>query len=207
MGLFDFMKKKAPVSNKKPQVAIAETNSFGELYDRLTPEGELPFGWVTRNKMFCQRINREYSHFLNLWLESRNKSPLEQYSALKSFVQYLEDVEKLCKSNGECFEFWFREILTGTGYVETRKKELEELTANFDKMQTNYDRRNDQLCNLDNRIIKILINNPGILQADFVKMFDPLIQSDVREKLYFMEKAGKLERIKSGRSYILHYKK
>lgn len=207
MGLFDFMKKKDTVSKQNPQASMTETNSFGECYDRLTQEGELPFGWVTKNKKFCDRINREYSHFLNLWLESRNKSPLDQYAALKSFVLYLEDVEKLCKSSGECFEFWFREILTGKGYVETRKKELEELTANFNKMQTNHDRRNDQLCNLDSRIIKILIDNPGVLQSDFVKMFDPLIQSYVREKLYFMEKAGKLERVKSGRSYILHYKK
>ena len=91
--------------------------------------GELPWGWVTRNKAFCDRINSEYSHFLNEWLQSIRKSPMERYSALKSFVLYLEDVEKLCKSKGECFEFWFREILTGKGYVDKRKKELEELTA------------------------------------------------------------------------------
>ena len=84
MGLFDFVKKKAPV-----------TNSFGERYDRLTHDGELPWGWVTRNKEFCDRINGEYSYFLNAWLQARHKSPTEHYSALKSFVVYLEDVEKL----------------------------------------------------------------------------------------------------------------
>ena len=124
MGLFDFMKKKTPATN-------TETNSSGERYDRLTPGGELPWGWVARNKEFCDRINKEFSHFMNAWLESRNKTPLEYYSALKSFVVYLEDVEKLCKSKGECFEFWFREILTTTGYTEKRKKELEELIANL----------------------------------------------------------------------------
>ena len=91
--------------------------------------GELPWGWVTRNKEFCDRINGEFSHFLDAWLESRHKSPMEQYSALKSFVVYLEDVEKLCKSKGECFDFWCQEIITGKGYIEKRKKELEELTA------------------------------------------------------------------------------
>ena len=133
MGLFDFMKKKSPVIKQQPQEAKTETNSSGECYDRLTPDGELPWGWVTRNKEFCDRINGEYTYFLNAWLQARNKTPLEQYSALKSFVLYLEDVEKLCKSKGECFDFWLHEILTGKGYIEKRKKELEELTAKFDK--------------------------------------------------------------------------
>ena len=118
MGLFDFLKNKATV-----------TNSYGERLDRLTTDGELPWGWVTRNKEFCDKINSEYTHFLNTWLQARSKSPKEQYSALKSFVVYLEDVERLCKSKGECFEFWFHEILTGKEYVEKRKKELEELTV------------------------------------------------------------------------------
>lgn len=190
------MKKKAPVPKKQPQATA----------DRLTTDGELPFGWVTRNKEFCDRISGEYSHFLNMWLESRNKSPLDQYAALKSFVIYLEDVEKLCKAKGECFEFWFREILTGKEYIQKRKKELEELTENLDELQANYNKRNNLLPDLDYKIINILINNPGVLQSDFVKMFDPLIHNDVREKLYFMEKEGKIERTKSGRSYILHYK-
>lgn len=112
--------------------------------EHLTKEGELPWGWHTHTKEFTNKVNNEYSYFLNMWIEARNKSPKELYEALKSFVLYLEDVEKLCKSKGECFEFWFREILTGKGYVEKRKKELEELTANFDKLQANYEKRNKQ---------------------------------------------------------------
>lgn len=95
--------------------------------------GELPWGWVTRNKEFCDRINGEYTQFLNAWLQARSKSQNEQYSALKSFVVYLEDVEKLCKSKGECFDFWFHEILTGKGYTEKRRKELEKLTVILNK--------------------------------------------------------------------------
>lgn len=95
--------------------------------------GELPWGWVTRNKAFCEKMQEEYSYFLNNWLDTRGKLSLEQYSALKSFVAYLEDAERLCNSKGECFAFWFREILTGNGYVAKRKKDLEELTATLKK--------------------------------------------------------------------------
>ena len=95
--------------------------------------GELPWGWVTRNKEFCDKINGEFSYFLNAWLQSRHKTPVEHYSALKSFVVYLEDVEKLCKSKGECFDFWFHEILTSKGYIEKRKGELENLAVKLSK--------------------------------------------------------------------------
>lgn len=131
MGLFDFIKKIDTVTKQQPRATQTETNHLGEQYDRLTPDGELPWGWVTINKEFCDRITGEFSYFLNTWVESRHKTPMDHYSALKSFVVYLEDVEKLCKSKGECFEFWFREILTSKDYIDSRKKELEELTANL----------------------------------------------------------------------------
>ena len=117
MGLFDLMKKKSPTPQR-----VAHG-------DRLTPDGKLPFGWVTKNKDFCDRINGEYSYFLNTWVDARKKSTKEEYWALKSFILYLEDVEKLCRSKGECFEFWFREILTSENYIDMRKKELDELEA------------------------------------------------------------------------------
>ena len=129
MGLFDFMKKKSiPTKN--------ETNSFGESFDKLTEAGELPFGWVYRNKNFVDKINREYSVFLNIWLESKNKSPMQRYSALKSFVLYLEDVEKICISKGECFEFWFYEILASKDYIQMRKDELRELIKTIKEVET-----------------------------------------------------------------------
>lgn len=231
MGIFDFLKKKEHKNENEPNIlsgngiisyiksnlknptqenvlkVLERVAKPDDDLEHLTKEGELPWGWHNHTKEFTNKVNNEYSHFLNLWLESKSKSPLDQYSALKSFVLYLEDVEKLCKAKGECFEFWFYEILTEKKYVEDRKKELEKLTANFNKLQADHDKKNLLLSTLDNRIIKMLIDNPGILQSQFVKMFDPIVQNDVREKLYLMEKAGKLERTKSGRSYTLHYKK
>lgn len=117
MGLFDFRKKKSPVPQRV------------EHGDRLTPDGELPFGWVTKNKDFCDKINGEYSYFLNTWLDTRKKSIKEQCWALESFILYLEDLEKLCGSKGECFEFWFHKILTSENYIAMRKEELEKLQS------------------------------------------------------------------------------
>ena len=127
MGIFDFMKEINVPKKQQPQKQKAETNMYGERYDKLTADGELPFGWFYRNKEFTTKIQNEYSYFLNMWLDARRKAPKEQYSALKSFVLYLEDAERLCKSKGECFEFWFYEILASKDYIEKRKKELDDL--------------------------------------------------------------------------------
>lgn len=207
MGILDFLKKKATVTKQQSPPQKAATNSLGERLDRLTHDGELPWGWHTYTKEFTSKINGEYSYFLHLWIDSKNGSPKERYQALKSFVLYLEDAEKLCKSKGECFEFWYYNIVASKDYIAKRKSELEELIANFDKLQADFEKRAVHLSDLDGRIIKMLNDNPGVLQSEFVKMFDQIVQNDVREKLYFMEKAGELERTKSGRSYILNYKR
>ena len=113
MGIFDLLKSKKEAT---------PTN-----FEHLTKEGELPFGWTYKNKDFIEKTNNEYSFYLNNWLNSRNDEPKKQYETLKSFIIYLEDVERLCKSKGECFEFWFYEILTTPDYIQKRKEELKKL--------------------------------------------------------------------------------
>ncbi len=121
MGLFNFTKK------KKVQV-----NSFGEPLDRLTPEGELPWGWIYAHKDFTQKLESEYRQFLHAWLDSRKKSELEQYAALKSFVMYMNDVKVLCKNKGECYNCW-RDVLFTDEYLARETKELETLEAKLKK--------------------------------------------------------------------------
>lgn len=232
MGILGFIRKmagitkeppKPTIEKKKLKITFTETingetipltdepaenddERFSPDLEHLTQKGNLPWGWCTHNKNFIDQIQCDYSYFLNMWLDSRSKSPREHSWALKSFVVYLEDVEKLCKTKGECFEFWFYEILITRDYIAKRKSELDELTSNLKELQAAFVKRNKELPDLDERIIKMLIEHPNVLQSDFVKMFDPVVKNDVTEKLYFMEKSGQLERTKSGRSYILHYK-
>jgi hypothetical protein len=130
MGLFNFKKNQPILSTKRLKVQSTQDDNLLHL----TKDGELPFGWIYRNKEFTDKIKSEYSYFLNLWLNSRNGSPKDRYATLKSFVMYLEDVEKLCKSKGECFEFWFYHVLTSPDYLEKRKEELKHLTTNLDQL-------------------------------------------------------------------------
>jgi hypothetical protein len=183
MKLFNFKKKNTP-----PQNISNET---------LTKEGDLPFGWASRNKNFVNKIQSEYSCFLNNWIDSRTKSPKEQFAALKSFVLYLEDVEKLCKSKGECFEVWFYDQIVSKEYLEKRKFELDELIKNFDQIESAYNKKQQEMYKLDKKVIEALKQNDGILQSEFVKLFDPIVKHEVAGLLYSLDKEGIIQRTKS----------
>lgn len=190
--LFNFKKKNTPQQNIPNET--------------LTKEGDLPFGWIYRNREFVSKVENEYSYFLNNWIDSRTKSQKEQYAALKSFVLYLEDAEKLCKSKGECFEVWFYVLIASKEYIEKRKSELDDLTKNFDQIETTYKIKQQEMNELDKKVIDALKKNDGILQSEFVKLFDPIVKNEVASLLYSLDKEGIIQRTKSGRSYILHFK-
>lgn len=196
------------INGETKKVEISDVEEEENLTDveYLKKYNELPFGWIYRNRGFIEKITGEFSYFLNMWIDARKKSPKELYPALKSFVTFIEDAESLCKSKGECFEFWFYVIIASKYYISERKQELNDLSANLEHLQKQYEEKTSLLIGLDDEIIRSLQENDGILQADFIKMFDKYIQSEVSSKLYFMAKSGEIERIKSGRSYILHYK-
>lgn len=212
MGLFNSKKKKNQpvVSFKWEGTQVTQDDNW----EHVTKINELPFGWVSRNKEFTDRIQNEYSYFLNLYVESRTKSPRERYSALKSFVLYLEDVEKLCKSKGEYFEIWFHNILTSPDYIQKRKNELENLVANMNSLQEEYElkswkeeEKQKKIIEMKPKVVMLLKANDGILQSDFWKLFDDEIsRMAATDIVYALIREGQIERIKSGRSFILRYK-
>ena len=211
MGLFDFIKKKSQTI-LNPEVLDAQVVQDDNL-EHLTKDGELPWGWIYKNKEFTDKINNEYSYFLNAWLNSKNKSPMERYAPLKSFVLYLEDVQKLCVSKGECFELWFYECIASKDYIEKRKNELNHLVVNMDSLQEHKvqkqkeEEKQKRIVEMKSDVILLLKENDGILQSDFWKLFDDeMCRMAASEIVYALTKEGKIERIKSGRTYTLHYK-
>lgn len=177
-----------------------------ENMDKLDKDGNLPWGWIAAHKEFIDERTAEYTYFLNNYCEARSKSPLEKYGALKSLVLYLEDAKKLCYSKGECFAKWYDGIIASPEYIEKRKAELAELESNFHRLQDDWEARQKLLAGLDEKVWNTIKDNDGILQADLVKKFDGCVKNDISDILYHWDKEGKIERIKSGRSYALHLK-
>ena len=97
--------------------------------------------------------------------------------------------------------------MTGSDYVKKRVVELEELEKNIHDLQDLYERKQKAMYCLDKKVMEALKQNDGIVQADFLKLFDTSIKSEVSEMLYLWSKEGRIERTKVGRSYVLHLKK
>ena len=124
MGLLDFLGLK-----KQQPVQPVRTNSFGEQLDRLTPDGELPWGWIAANKQFTDKIQNESQYFLNQWMDAERKGALEEYAALKSYLIYLDDAKRLCESHGECFAKWFSDIIASQKNINKWTAKLKAIEA------------------------------------------------------------------------------
>lgn len=205
MGFLNLFKKDKP--KKKPEHQPSslqiEWEEVGDTPESDTTEDDtnLPFGWVTHNKEFIEPIEKEFSYFMNIWIDARNKSPKELYSALKSFVRYMEDVKRLCSSKGKNFECWCNTILIKDEYFNIRKEELEDLSTKWVEMQKEYELKQKLLSTLPSDLMDFLNDNNGILQSDVYKHFNPIAKLEIQSLLYEWGETGKINREKSGRSY------
>lgn len=201
MGLLRFFKKADPVSGKGTNLADDSTDM-----EHLTPDGDLPFGWFSRNKEFIELHQTEYTFFLNAWIESRNSAPRDQMNTLASFIQYMNDVKRLCTEKGECFEYW-RETLFADDYLSERTSELQCLRKNIAALTDKYDMdqriQTEIVPALNAELQSIIHKNPDILQTDVYKMYAPEVKQYISEALYYMEKSNTITRTKQGRTYAL----
>lgn len=206
-GLVSFVKAnlKKPTDQNVLE-AVREIAKPDADQEHLTKDGELPWGWHTLNKGFTDKMRSEYSYFLNDWIEARKQSPKRQYETLESLVLWLNDAKKLCFSKNECFAKWFTSVIANDEYIAKRQAELDELIKNFDSLNREWNVRQSMLPDLEKNVKEKLMQYDGILQPEFVKMFDEAIQQDVKDVLYRMDKEGVLQRTKQGRSYVLHMK-
>lgn len=179
--------------------------------EHLDEEGELPWGWHTTTKDFTEKTKVEYSLLLKTWWDAKDSgNPIAEHEALQPLIAYMDGIKKLCESKDECFAFWCNNILIGEGVIERRKEELKNLELNMNTKIQEYEARQKaetfKKTLTDEMIISVLKQNSDIAQKDFYKLYDPDFKSALSEKLYFMAKEGKIERVKAGNSYILKIK-
>lgn len=193
MGLFNKLLK----SNAK-----VKTNNFGQRLDRLTPEGELPWGWIYENRDFVKDVEQEYKIFFDSWISAKRESVKVRYAALKSLVLYTEDIKSLCAKKGECFARWASINVADDSMLEELKNELKYIEDHRAELEEKYE--------MEQRIQKqlpgIVRDNPGILQTEVYKMFPTDYKSYVSSELHRMEREGKIIREKNGRTYSLKLK-
>lgn len=219
MGFFNLGKKKAKLEVTWTEAANGKTQKvevdddfdddlFQEDMEHLTPKGELPWGWVYKNKTETDRISSEYSYFLDTTLAAeKSQNPYELKCALHSFIKYIEDCQKWCSSKSECFEYWFMHCVADKKYIEKRKAELAELEEDYDR-RLSVNKYMQSIPSFEEAVIETISNNEGILQKDLPSYFmnEPEVQMKVKDALYELTKSGKVEKVKQGRSNMLKLK-
>ncbi len=203
MGLFNRSKKVKSNDTKDSnsfQANEQRYNSLGEPLDKLVND-DLPWGWIYANRDFTNPAETEYTYFLNAWLESRSKSPRDEYNAISSFVHYMYSLNQLCASKGECFAFWCNNILFTADYYEKMKDRMSYLSDNLIQLENDYNKRQLYLQNMPQDVYQFLLEHNGISQTDIYKAFEPILKNDIQELLYRWDKSGTIKREKNGKTY------
>lgn len=179
-------------------------NSTGEPLDKLI-DGKLPWGWVANYYYFTKpRDNKLYE----LSIASRKCKNIDtEIKALEDFINYYYEYQNECKSKGECFYKYFEDMhmhchnSTDKDFesVAPAKERLKYLQENYGRLKTN----ENILANLKSELLATIKNNPGILQAELLKKYNPEIKDSVRQELYSLIKSKSITREKSGRSFKL----
>lgn len=87
MGLFDIFKKKA--STKMEQ---------------LTPEGELPWGWLTKNTPLCKTYE---DRIVQMAVDLKSIEGTARIKMLEKLIALYYEYKQFCYSKDECFIKYF----------------------------------------------------------------------------------------------------
>lgn len=204
------MKEKMPNASKKEKAdMLAKIAEPAADLEHLDEDGELPWGWHTyHDHEFTDQIESKFNYFRTQWIVSRNSgSPQEECAALKSLLVCMDDAQRASDQKGECYSFWCSEYLINQEWKSKLQEQLKDLEENMDEKIAEYERRMETSSIIsDDLLLSEIQKHEGILQKDFYKLFSGCDKNIISEKLYYMAKEGKIERTKSGNSYILKSK-
>lgn len=179
-------------------------NSFGQDITHLTKDGELPWGWIYANRDFIEPIEEQYRYFQGEYINAKKqeKGIRAVRSALKSFIVYMEDVERICASKGECFVEWSKISICNPAGMEKYREDLKKIEDNLDELIE----KENLIKRLKPELLKIIKEEPGVVQSELYKRFDPQLKPEISNQLYLLSAHGAITREKSGRSYKLYVK-
>ena len=165
---------------------------------------------------FYEILNREVKPLENIMVGFSSSLPRikkvdDRIDVLKALVESYYDLRSKCISLGPDYQSYFSRMWEHCHnsrnkdfcFIEKYEEELENLSANRDLLFSEQSLHEEKSKNLELEVVKILDQNPVILQTDIYKKFDPVVQKDIQSILYFMAKEGRIKREKAGNSYLI----
>lgn len=191
MGLFDIFKKKASTK-----------------MDQLTPEGELPWGWLTQNASLYEPYEKRiYSIAPTL----KTMKLDDKIDGLKKLIAIYYEYKSFCYSKGECFIKFFSDSwehchnshCKDFEYIKPFEEELANLEANYEELLQEEQRKEllerSVVPHLRVDLLRMIEAEPGILQVSICKHYPADMKPYISNELYEMEQAGLIVKAKEGR--------
>lgn len=176
----------------------------GQQIDRLDANGHIPYGWYYPNRFFTQEMKANYDYFLNRYIAAKKEEHgiIAVRNALRDFIRYMEDAKRVCEYRGECFVAWGELHIFDRLAVDGYKRDLQEIEEN---LQTLIEK--ERLIKwLRPELLRIIREEPGVVQSTIYKRFDPQLKFEVQNQLYFLYSHDVIVREKNGRSFSLYIK-
>ena len=165
------------------------------------------FGWIYHHKDFVDKVQSENDYFFNIYISATTVK--DTYAGLKSYIKYLKDGIKHYKEVGLYEGRYFEYYIAYDDNIKSFENRLKYIEENMDfllKEERKKELENKARPTIKNELLNIITNNPGILQKDIYKEFDPLLKDFIGSTLYSMSDDKKIIREKSGNSYKLYIK-
>lgn len=205
MGLFDFLMKKVPPIKSE---------------NKTQPES----GWSSIDAYAAyHRPNDDKLYELSV-AAANAKSIDEEIASLRAFIAFYYQYKNECISKGASYFKYFSDMHMHChnsrnpdfDFVTPREERLEYILQNYEVLikeeqeKSAKEAKKQELLkatDLVQSIKEIITTNPGILQSELYKKYDPVLKDSISELLYFAAKDGRIRREKSGRTYQLFWVK
>ena len=184
------------------------TNSVGEDLDHLTPEGELPWGWLSRNTPICKLYEDQMVAIAKSLDSLKTDAKIIQ---LKKLIAIYYEYKEFCYSKNECYIKYFSDMwehchnsrCKDFEYITPFMAELKNLEDNYEELvlkdqRTDFIEKNI-LPTLRHDLMAAIKEEPGILQVTLFKRFDADLKPFIHTELYKLETEGLLIKEKEGR--------
>ena len=115
---------------------MKERTILGQRFDKLDEDGQIPYGWHYENRDFTKEITGQYDYFLHEFINAKKqkKGIHAVHTALKAFITYMEDIERICASKDECFVAWSKLVICNEESMESYRNELKKIEDDLNEL-------------------------------------------------------------------------
>lgn len=179
-----------------------------EDQQHLTSEGELPWGWLSRNMPICKPYEQKMTD-IALSLKTLNVN--DKIGQLEKLISAYYEYKAFCYSKDECYIKYFSDMwehchnskCKDFEYITPYEEELQSLKENRNSLIQEEQRKEyiekNILPNLRSNLLDIIRSEPGILQVAICKRFPADVKQYISDELYAMTQAGMIVKEKEGR--------